>query len=93
MLAFTGSAAYAFHIHVKLSITVDPCENNNCQNGATCVSDGNRVTCSCTSLFAGVHCEIQSITVICPYIHHFLLKTFSKLKLGLVNGAFNMVGW
>jgi hypothetical protein len=36
----------------------DPCANNTCQNGATCVRDGlASYKCQCTPVFGGDMCE------------------------------------
>lgn len=33
------------------------CNSNPCQNGASCIDEVNRYTCSCASGYMGTHCE------------------------------------
>ena len=38
-------------------ITLDHCSSNPCQNGATCINDGEIYTCYCAELYDGNNCE------------------------------------
>ncbi|KAK7466018.1 hypothetical protein BaRGS_00037419, partial [Batillaria attramentaria] len=37
----------------------DPCYNNDCRNGATCVSSADNYTCTCLPGYAGRLCELE----------------------------------
>ncbi|XP_006871809.1 PREDICTED: neurocan core protein, partial [Chrysochloris asiatica] len=43
----------------------DPCENNPCLHGGTCVANGTMYGCSCDQGFAGENCEIDIDDCIC----------------------------
>lgn len=40
-----------------LAGAADPCSSNPCQNGATCINEGDSVTCKCTDGYFGRYCE------------------------------------
>ena len=44
---------------INMIIAPNPCEPNPCQNGATCVAQGNDYTCKCKSGCSGRHCETR----------------------------------
>ena len=44
---------------VNCEVNIDECENNTCQNNATCVDGINNFTCSCQPGFSGRFCEIN----------------------------------
>ncbi|XP_007943679.1 neurocan core protein [Orycteropus afer afer] len=43
----------------------DPCENNPCLHGGTCMANGTMYGCSCDQGFAGENCEIDIDDCIC----------------------------
>ena len=45
-----------------LLFAVDQCvssELNRCENGATCIPDGNGLVCECVSGYNGTYCEVN----------------------------------
>ncbi|KAI0221968.1 hypothetical protein LSAT2_026773 [Lamellibrachia satsuma] len=38
---------------------INECDSNPCMNGATCVDDINRYTCTCVPGYSGVHCGME----------------------------------
>ena len=43
------------------SLNVNPCQNNPCRNGGTCVTGGTTYQCDCLEGYSGEHCESKSI--------------------------------
>ncbi|XP_071800225.1 angiopoietin-1 receptor-like isoform X2 [Asterias amurensis] len=52
------------------TVTVSlPCDNNECQNGATCQPQGTLYTCLCSTVYTGINCDaLETINPIisCP---------------------------
>ena len=63
-----------------LLITLEPCEDNPCLNGATCANTPNGPSCKCTEGFTGELCEKEgSATMNLSLLLHFhncIFKTF-----------------
>lgn len=40
---------------------INECDSNPCQNGATCVDELNRYSCTCQPGYQGTNCEIGNL--------------------------------
>ena len=57
---------------------MNPCDQNPCENGATCKPNGMSYTCSCPLGYLGLDCETCK-----PTFHIYLMKYFIQLKTNL----------
>ena len=60
-IQITISFAIPQYLHNAHLITflIVTCDSNPCQNGGTCIDEGDGFMCDCTSGFTGVKCDIE----------------------------------
>ena len=51
----------SFDVTNEQSFNVNPCQNNPCRNGGTCVAGGTTYQCDCREGYSGKHCESKSL--------------------------------
>ena len=63
ILLFLGSYFYLQVNALAYHSDVDPCDSDPCQNGATCMSDGDGFQCTCPPGFTGPECNTPGDTL------------------------------